>query len=254
MNKKGFIVTTTAIMIVLLSFAIISIIYIPSLAQVRSIKNFERSIEPFIETRTIYERIYGILYENISYDKDIYFPDLNKKYELEDIGEIFIEAVPIKAYGNKTESFIIENDTDIDIYIDYIEPSSYIVEDEYGFETVYYDKGSVHFLLINEDRDREDEIISFDIDQPEYNLYDKISREVFYLRENNLLNYGKFHIEIYSENIETMSYDLQYYENRERNIKVRDIDTRKEYFLILTNTISQNGKKEVYYIDGSDKR
>lgn len=255
MKNRGFIVTTTAMIIVLLSFAIISIIYVPSLSQVRSVKNIEKSIEPFIENRTIYERIYGILYENISYEDDIFFPDLNKKYLLEDIGPIDRESIEVRSYDNySTESFVIENETDIEITIDNIEPISYIVEDENGVESIYYDQGTVYFSLVNEETGQVDDTIVFDVDQPVYNLYDKISKEKFYIRKNNILNYGKFYIEIASRNIENMSYGIIYYENRERNIKLTDVDTKKELFLRLTNTISEDGKKEVYYIDGSDNR
>lgn len=255
MKNRGFIVTTTAMIIVLLSFAIISIIYVPSLSQVRSVKNIEKSIEPFIENRTIYERIYGILYENISYEDDIFFPDLNKKYLLEDIESIDRESIEVRSYDNySTESFVIENETDIEITIDNIEPTSYIVEDENGIESIYYDQGTVYFSLVNEETGQVDDTIVFDVDQPVYNLYDKISKEKFYIRKNNILNYGKFYIEIASRNIENMSYGIIYYENRERNIKLTDVDTKKELFLRLTNTISEDGKKEVYYIDGSDNR
>lgn len=93
MNKKGFVTSGIAILVMLSSLFLLAVFYSNVTAHNLRIKTEEQNIETFIERRTAQERVYGVLSNDFASEDVILYPDNDIRIDITEISETSIRRV-----------------------------------------------------------------------------------------------------------------------------------------------------------------
>lgn len=107
MNKKGFVTSGIAMLVMLSSLALLAVFYSNVTAHNLRIKTEEQNIETFIERRTAQERVYGVLTNDFANEDAIVYSDNDIRIGIEELSETSIRRVltltPVWVQGETTK-------------------------------------------------------------------------------------------------------------------------------------------------------
>lgn len=107
MNKKGFVTSGIAMLVMLSSLVLLAVFYSNVTAHNLRIKTEEQNIETFIERRTAQERVYGVLTNDFANEDPIVYSDNDIRIEIEELSETSIRRVltltPVWVKGETTK-------------------------------------------------------------------------------------------------------------------------------------------------------
>lgn len=221
-NEKGMIFASTVLLVMLLTFAVLLMMFPPSFSSVKETQKYENYISNDVEYRNNLERVYAKIHENISINNNIIYEDISKIYNINELKNEKIERkIREKTFGEKIEKNIeINNKTDIIVNILDEEPINEYDTWDY-IVSVYYDG-----VLIKSEENK--------------NL--KIDSKVIYNEDDGVFNYGTYKIIIEPYNA-ILDFEIKHDKIKERIIEVGNDD---HVFVFSINNID---KKEVYYIN-----
>lgn len=107
MNKRGFVTSGIAMLVMLSSLILLAVFYSNVTAHNLRIKTEEQNIETFIERRTAQERIYGIFTSDFANEDAIVYSDNDIRIGIEELSETSIRRVltltPVWVQGETTK-------------------------------------------------------------------------------------------------------------------------------------------------------
>ena len=220
MDKKGFATLSILIVILIVTSMLLLLFYKPILETNRNIIKSSLISDKLVKDMNGKERIYSVLNKNMSFEGQVSYEDLDKKYIIETIDEDY-EAIELHFSSHQFNGFSIYNKTPIEIVleaspVDPEEPFSYDVELMINGKDLL-DGGGLGLQ------------ISSDIIIPSNKIYDKSTEET---------NYGEYTLNIpQTENctVEAMIiYDKLYH----REIKLKENNLERTIFINNKNKMS----------------
>lgn len=130
-NERGFVTVGVVVVILIVSMVIIGTFFNPILSTSVDMKDSREIIPKYVNDSNGLERTYSTIKDNISYNGEIVFDDIEKEYEVSEVDSEY-STVEL-SLSELSNSFEIENKTDIEILLemapeDNVNPSSYNVE------------------------------------------------------------------------------------------------------------------------------
>lgn len=189
LNKKGYATLTTLIIILAASSILLLLFYKPILNTTLNVAQSSKLSTKLIKDNNAKERLYSLLYENVSYENNNFietldyvneakYEDLDVEFMVKTIDEEFI-IKELNFISTEMNKFTINNETDIKIEL--------IAEVFDPLEVYSYD---VELILNNEDIFEAGGLglqASSDIIIPANNVYNK---------ETGIVNYGEYELRI----------------------------------------------------------
>lgn len=223
MNNKGAVSFGIILSTLITTFTMIGI-FIPTFLNSAGESNKSEEInEKYSKDLNALERIHAIYSENVSYNGELDFEDLEVKYlASEESSEFKTEVV-----DRENERFYLNNSTEMKI-----KANGSIIDDEYksfSYDIVLYlGEKEIHRSNVNRYRDVE---VS-------------IKPEVFYDEKTNKTNYGYYQVKIENENnINVYKVNVEYFKLTDRVLKL-DRDGKIQ-FLHIDNNTNENVKAQI---------
>lgn len=215
MNKKGFATIGILIVILFVTSMLLLLFYKPILETSKNISKSSLISNQIVKDMNGKERIYSILKENISYEGEVNYEDLNKIYNVTTIDEDY-ESIELHFSSHSLNGFSINNKTSIDIMI---EANPVDLDESYSYDVELINNG-VDLL----DGDGQGLQVSSDITIPSNKIYNKSTGK---------FNYGTYNLNIpYTENCTVKAivvYDKLYHR------ELRLIDDNVERTILISN-------------------
>lgn len=222
MNNKGYISPAIMLVILLVCLMMFGLFYSRSIVVTKDLNESGKIINDVVNSNTGLERMYSLLYNNISYEGLSNYSDLNKLYEVQTIEEKF-EKIILNS-NDKEIQFNIENKTPINIKMT-VYPYN---EDDYEYSAKLIHNG-VNLL-----------------GDAERNIYDSsyVIEETFsYNKETQITNYGEYVLNVDAVNCD-VEVEIQYDNLIERVILLKNDMVKREIM------IKRNDDLKIEYLKG----
>lgn len=221
-NNKGYIAPTTMLIILLVCLMMFGLFYSKTIVVTKDLNESGKLVNDVVNSNTGLERMYSLLYNNVSYEGSSNFSDINKLYEVQTIEEKF-ERIVLNSRNNKVK-FNINNRTPINIKMT-VHPNNDGAY-EYSAELIY---DGVN-LLENADRNVYDSSYSIE--------------EIFsYDKETQITNYGEYVLNIDTVNC-NVTVEIEYDNLIERTLLLNNDMVEREII------IKRNDDLKIEYLKG----
>lgn len=139
-NERGFVTVGVIVVILIASMIIIGTFFNPILNTSLDVKKSREIIPQYVNNSNGLERIYSLMRNNVSYNGEIIFDDIDKEYQVTEVdSEYSTVELSLSELNN---SFNIENKTDINISLE-MTPGNNINASSYDVELLLDDSENV---------------------------------------------------------------------------------------------------------------
>lgn len=208
LDNKGYIAPATMLIILFICLLFFEVLYVRTVGVAVDVKDASTIVDNMNRSKSGVERTQALLSENVSYEGEVNYKDLDRKYEISNINDSY---EPIILESNSTPlKFKVSNATEINVTltvfpIDSESPFSYNAELLYNNKNLLLDSQDLQYDF--------QQIVSSD------NVYNKTTQKT---------NYGEYTLNVTEMNncIVQMKVKYNYLKTRELLLKGNDIERK----------------------------
>lgn len=216
LDNKGYIAPATMLIILFICLLFFEVLYVRTVGVAVDVRDASTIVDNMNSSKSGVERTQALLSENVSYEGEVNYKDLDRKYEISNINDSY---EPIVLESNSTPlKFKVSNATEIDVNLT-VFPIDSKSPFSYNAELLYNNKN----LLL-------------DSQNLQYDFQQIVSSDNVYNKDTQKTNYGEYTLNVTGMNncIVQVKVKYNYLKTRELLLKGNDIERK---------IVIQNGEK-----------
>lgn len=216
LGNKGYIAPATMLIILFICLLFFEVLYVRTVGVAVDVRDASTIVDNMNSSKSGVERTQALLSENVSYEGEVNYKDLDRKYEISNINDSY---EPIVLESNSTPlKFKVSNATEIDVNLT-VFPIDSKSPFSYNAELLYNNKN----LLL-------------DSQNLQYDFQQIVSSDNVYNKDTQKTNYGEYTLNVTEMNncIVQVKVKYNYLKTRELLLKGNDIERK---------IVIQNGEK-----------